>query len=111
MLGFCMGLSNLWRFPYLCFRWGGVLFLIPYVSALLFLGIPMSLMEVILGQKFQTGHVGIFSAIHPRLAGIGYAACFVSYIILYYYNVMIAWSLIYFASAFTNPLPWSMQRT
>jgi SNF family Na+-dependent transporter len=49
MMGFVIGLGALWRFPYLCYRWGGVLFLIPYLSALVFLGIPMALLEVLLG--------------------------------------------------------------
>jgi len=49
MMGFLIGLGALWRFPYLCYRWGGVLFLIPYLSALVFLGIPMALLEVLLG--------------------------------------------------------------
>lgn len=45
------------------------------------------------------------------MEGVGLAGSLVSYVVLYYYNVMIAWSLIYFVSSFISPLPWSMQRT
>ena len=49
----------------------------------------------------------MFRGIHKRLAGIGLASVFSSYIIVFYYNVIIAWSLIYLVSAFQNPLPWA----
>ena len=87
-----------------------MLFFIPYLFALFFVGIPISLMELTLGQKFQRGDVGVFRGMHPRLAGIGYASILASYIVVIYYNVIIAWSLIYFISSFFNPLPWSIKR-
>ena len=111
MMGYCKGLGNLWRLPYLCYRWGGMLFFIPYLFSLFVVGIPISLLEITLGQKFQLGDVGVFRAIHPRLTGIGYASIMASYSLVVYYNVMIAWSLIFLITSFINPLPWSMKRT
>jgi SNF family Na+-dependent transporter len=108
MLGYCMGLGNFWRFPYLCYRWGGVLFFIPYLLSLFFVGIPISLLEITLGQKFQRGDVGVFRGIHPRLAGIGHASILASFSLVTYYNVMIAWSLIYLIVSFKSPLMWSL---
>lgn len=52
MVGFCVGLGNFWRFPYLCYSWGGALFFIPYWICLLTIGIPVTFMELSLGQKF-----------------------------------------------------------
>lgn len=49
----------------------------------------------------------MFRGIHPRLAGIGLASVFSAYIITFYYNVIISWSLVYFISGFISPLPWS----
>lgn len=111
MVGYMVGLGAIWRFPYLCFRWGGILFLIPYFLGMILVGIPMATMEVLLGQIHQQGSADVFRAIHPRLEGIGYNNGYISAIFSYYYNVMIAWSLVYVCAAFVNPLPWSMQRT
>jgi len=52
----------------------------------------------------------VFRGIHPRLSGIGVASVFSSYIICWYYCVIISWSLVYFVAAFKNPLPWSDNR-
>ena len=79
MVGYAVGLGNFWRFPYLCYTWGGALFFIPYFVCLFFIGIPVTLMELSLGQKFQRGDVGVFRGIHPRLAGVGAASVLAAY--------------------------------
>ena len=111
MVGYCVGLGNFWRFPYLCFSWGGALFFIPYFVCLIFIGIPITLMEMSLGQKFQRGDMGVFRGIHPRLSGIGLASVFAAFAIVAYYNIIIGWSLIYLIMSFISPLPWSVQNT
>lgn len=107
MLGYAIGLGNIWRFPFLCFRWGGIVFLVPYLLSLVLVGIPITLMEVTLGQLVQRGDVGVFRGIHPRLSGVGMASVIASYSIVLYYNVIIAWSILYFFKSFASPLPWS----
>ena len=79
----------------------------PYLLALFLMGIPLLLMELALGQKFQRGDISVFRGINKRLAGIGIASVFSAYIITWYYTVIISWSLVYFAAAFKNPMPWS----
>ena len=49
----------------------------------------------------------MFRGINKRMAGIGLASVFSSYIITFYYNVIISWALIYFVMSFVSPLPWS----
>ena len=111
MVGYCVGLGNFWRFPYLCFQWGGAAFFIPYFICLFFIGLPVTLMEMTLGQKFQRGDVGVFRGIHPRLSGIGLASVLAAFCITAYYNIIIGWSFIYLVMSFIDPLPWSVQRT
>lgn len=50
----------------------------------------------------------MFRGIYPRFAGIGLASVYSSYIICFYYNVIIAWSLVYVVAGFYSPLPWSV---
>jgi SNF family Na+-dependent transporter len=106
-IGYCVGLGNFWRFPYLCFKWGGALFFIPYFFCLFVIGLPVTLMELTLGQKFQRGDIGVFRGIHPRLTGVGLASVLSAYSIVAYYNVIIAWALIYLVVTFFGVIPWS----
>ena len=107
-IGAAVGLGNFWRFPGLTYKYGGFgNFCVPYLFALFFMGIPLALMELGLGQKFQRGDVSVFRNIHPRLAGIGIVSVVACYTIALYYIVIIGWGVCYFLSSMRNPLPWS----
>ena len=44
-IGSAVGLGNLWGFPYKLYSYGGGAFLIPYIIALLLVGIPLMILE------------------------------------------------------------------
>lgn len=48
-IGYCVGFGNIWRFPYLVFKNGGAVFLIPYLLALVLIAFPMYMMETAFG--------------------------------------------------------------
>jgi SNF family Na+-dependent transporter len=77
------------------------------LMALFLFGIPLLLLELGLGQKFQRGDIGVFRAIHPRATGIGLSSVFSSIVIATYYSSIIAYSLFYWANSFKSPLPWT----
>ncbi|OIO80848.1 sodium-dependent transporter [Candidatus Pacearchaeota archaeon CG1_02_32_132] len=105
-IGSAVGLGNLWRFPYITYKYGGGAFLIPYIIALLLIGIPLLLLEFALGQKFQKGAVKSLEAIHPKLGGAGVLALLSGFVIVTYYVAIMAWSLVYFIYSFNKDLPW-----
>eukprot|EP00038_Savillea_parva_P019819 m.29054 g.29054 ORF g.29054 m.29054 type:complete len:615 (+) comp4568_c0_seq1:91-1935(+) len=105
-IGYAVGLGNVWRFPYLCFKNGGGSFLIPYLMMLIFEGIPLFFLELALGQWFQQGAYGTFRKIHPALGGIGLASGVCTFLVGVYYQVIIAWGIFYFFASWTSKLPW-----
>ncbi|XP_033742250.1 sodium- and chloride-dependent taurine transporter-like [Pecten maximus] len=105
-VGFSVGLGNVWRFPFLCYKNGGGAFLIPYFIAVLLGGIPTFFLEVSLGQFMSEGGVGCWR-IAPLFQGIGYACAIIVFLLNCEYNIILTWSLYYLFSSFTAVLPWS----
>ncbi|XP_063041161.1 sodium-dependent neutral amino acid transporter B(0)AT3-like [Engraulis encrasicolus] len=106
-IGFAVGVGNLWRFPYLCQIYGGGAFLIPYLIALVFEGLPLLYLELAIGQRLRLGSTGVWNSISPYLGGVGVSSMIVSFLVSIFYNVLLAWILWYFFHSFQNPLPWS----
>ncbi|XP_029687052.1 sodium- and chloride-dependent betaine transporter-like isoform X1 [Takifugu rubripes] len=104
--GNVVGLGNVWRFPYLCYRYGGGAFLIPYCLLAVIFGIPLFLLETSLGQFTQEGFVTCWRKVCPLAQGIGYA-----YLILKLYDfcyiLVQVWALFYLVSSFKSQLPWA----
>ncbi|KAI1889581.1 hypothetical protein AGOR_G00164390 [Albula goreensis] len=106
MVGYAVGLGNVWRFPYLAFQNGGGAFLIPYLIMLCLAGIPIFLMEVSLGQFASQGPVSVWKAI-PALQGCGIAMLIISVLIAIYYNIIMCWTLYYLFASLKGSLPWA----
>lgn len=107
MAGYSVGLGNVWRFPYLCFRSGGGAFLIPFFIMLALCGIPLLYMEMAVGQYTHQGPIGALAKLCPFFKGAGLATVVISFLFTTYYNVIITWSFYYLFSSFTSKLPWS----
>ncbi|GBN63179.1 Sodium- and chloride-dependent glycine transporter 2 [Araneus ventricosus] len=103
-VGYAVGLGNIWRFPFLCYKSGGGAFLVPYILFLVICGIPQFFLEMSLGQFGSLGFVSVWK-ISPIFKGLGFGMAVVSLIACVYYNVVIAWSLYYIY--YSISMPWS----
>lgn len=103
-----VGLGNVWRFPYLCYKNGGGTFMLTYFVAMLLCGIPMFFQEVALGQYLGAGGMTIVGTICPILRGTGYATMAIVFLLDVYYCVIVAWTLFYLIATFSSlpGLPW-----
>ncbi|XP_071383100.1 sodium- and chloride-dependent GABA transporter 2-like [Centroberyx affinis] len=105
--GAIIGLGNVWRFPYLCYKNGGGAFFIPYILFLGTCGIPLFVLETALGQFTSQGGITCWRKICPLFEGMGYA----SHVIIVYgcisYIVILAWAFLYLFSSFSAELPWA----
>jgi len=104
-----VGLGNVWRFPYLCYKNGGGSFLIVYFIAMTFCGIPIFFQEVAIGQYLGSGGMTLVSQLCPMLKGVGVATMTVVFFLDIYYCIIIAWTFFYLIATFTSipELPWN----
>uniref|UniRef100_A0A673LBL9 Transporter n=1 Tax=Sinocyclocheilus rhinocerous TaxID=307959 RepID=A0A673LBL9_9TELE len=105
--GQIIGLGNVWRFPYLCYKNGGGVFFVPYMLFLVVCGVPLFLLETALGQFTSLGGVGAWMKICPLFAGLGFASQMMILHSCVYYIVILAWAFFYLCSSFQTRLPWS----
>uniref|UniRef100_H2YJY5 Transporter n=1 Tax=Ciona savignyi TaxID=51511 RepID=H2YJY5_CIOSA len=101
-----VGLGNVWRFPYLCYKNGGGAFLIPYVLFVVLGSLPVFFLEVTIGQYTNLGSALAMRMV-PVMKGLGLAVNMINYHLNVYYAVILAWALRYFFASMASELPWS----
>ena len=94
-----IGVGNIFLYPYLSIKFGG-LFFIPYIIALIVLGIPMLMLEFSMGQHFDRNIVDIFASIKKWLSSIGWLMMLNAFIVMSIYAVVLAWDIIYIFVSF-----------
>lgn len=107
-IGYAVGLGNIWRFPYLCYRNGGGAFIVPYAIMLVICGFPIFFFELALGQFASEGPITVWK-VNPLFYGIGWGMVTISGMICIYYNVIIMYSIYYMFVSFVNldgEVPW-----
>lgn len=101
-LGMAIGAGNLWRFPRLAGQYGGT-FLILWLLFLLVWSIPILLAEFSIGKAHKRGVIGSFSkAAGKNYSWMGAFIAICTLGIAFYYSVVTAWGMRYFAFSVNN---------
>ncbi|KAL4221538.1 hypothetical protein ACF0H5_019795 [Mactra antiquata] len=106
LIGYTVGLSNIWRFPYYCYRNGGGIAIIPFVAFILIAGGPLYYIEVCLGQFSGRSPVGVWN-ICPLFKGIGVVMVLAASVYTWEFGQALSWVLYYLVQSFNPTLPWS----
>lgn len=99
-IGSAVGLGNIWRFPYVCYKNGGGAFLIPYFFALFTVGIPLLIAEYSVGSIFRKSSPLAMRKISKKVEWVGWWGVLSAFIISIYYCTLMAWCLCYLFHSF-----------
>ncbi|KAG9272904.1 sodium- and chloride-dependent GABA transporter 2-like isoform X1 [Astyanax mexicanus] len=105
--GNVVGLGNVWRFPYLCYKNGGGTFLVPYLVFMVTCGVPLFLLETAMGQYTQEGGITCWQRLCPLADGVGYAGQLILIYSCMCYIIVLAWAMFYLVFSFSSQLPWA----
>ena len=105
MLGMAVGTGNIWRFPRIAASNGGGSFLVAWVVFLLLWSVPLILVEFAMGREARYGPVGAFSRLAgPKFAWMGAWIAWTSTAIMFYYTVVMGWTIRYLWAAVAGQL-------
>lgn len=108
--GATIGFGATWRFPYLVGEHGGGAYVLLFCLAMIVIGIPMILVENVIGRRLQVNSIDAFGGeangkkIHKGWKLLGYMGLLGSFGILAYYMVLGGWVMTYIGSLLTGGL-------
>ena len=106
MLGMAVGTGNIWRFPRVAATNGGGSFLFAWAVFLLLWSIPLLMVEFAMGRETRHGPVGAFARLLGRgSAWMGAWVAFTATAIMFYYSVVMGWTIRYLWGALTRGIP------
>ncbi len=106
MLGMAVGTGNIWRFPRIAASNGGGSFLIAWVVFLLLWSVPLLILEFGMGKGTRKGAIGAFvKTLGPNFAWMGAFIAFVATAIMFYYSVVMGWTIRFFVGTLTGEVP------
>lgn len=106
-VGSAVGLGNIWRFPYICGKYGGGAFLIVYLLFVFLIGMVLMMSEFVIGRRAQHTPAKAFSTLRPDKKGwniIGVVGVFTLFFIVSQYHLVSGWVTSYFVDSCTGTL-------
>lgn len=108
--GATVGFGATWRFPYLVGENGGGAYVFLFCLAMILIGIPMILVENVIGRRMRVNAIDAFQGqangkkISPLWKTFGYMGMFGAFLIMSYYTVLGGWVMSYIGSLITGTL-------
>lgn len=105
--GCAIGLANIYRFPYLCGRYGGALFMLLYLACVVLFAVPLLSMEAAIGRSSRASAARALETLRPDKPGwrivqpISYMGTYVSQM---FYAAIVAQMLYFAVSMFSGNL-------
>lgn len=110
-IGSAVGMGNIWRFPIMVAKWGGLTFLIPYFIIVLLVGNSGVMEEFALGRRAQAGPIDAFGHCTEAKNGnkklgqaIGLVPIIGSMMLAIGYTVVMSWIFKYAFMSITGSL-------
>lgn len=106
MVGMAVGTGNIWRFPRIAASNGGGSFLVAWVCFLLIWSIPLLILEFGMGKGTRAGPIGAFvKTLGPKFGWMGAWIAWTATAIMFYYSVVMGWTIRFFAASITGDVP------
>ncbi len=105
--GSAVGLGNIWRFPYICGKYGGGAFLLVYICFVFFIGMALMMSEFVIGRRTGEDPMKAYPKLRPNKPAwrfVGLAGLLTCFLILAIYLVISGWTLNYFWESLTGTL-------
>jgi NSS family neurotransmitter:Na+ symporter len=97
-LGSAIGLGNIWKFPYLTGSNGGAAFVLAYLLAVALVGLPVMVVEHVIGRRMRLDAVRAYEQVVPGQRGwaaIGWAGLASAVLIMAFYTDVAGWVFAY----------------
>lgn len=105
--GGAIGLGNVWRFPYITGAYGGAVFLLAYLFFLIFMGLPILVMEFSVGRASRRNMGHALATLQPagaKWGHLGWITIVGSYLLMMFYIPVAGWMLSYMVKAINGSL-------
>ena len=103
--GCAIGMGNVWKFPWLCGKNGGGVFVLFYLIFLIIMGIPVMTMEFSMGRASQKSPAKMYTALAPGKKGWslhGGLSMAGNFILMMFYTNVSGWMIQYFVKMITG---------
>lgn len=108
--GAAVGVGNIWKFPYMAGENGGSAFVLVYILAVVFIGLPLMLAEMLIGHRARHNPIDSLRLLAKEAnssthwSWLGWLNIITLILMLSFYSVISGWSLSYLCRSLLGQL-------